>query len=63
MKIQLINISQLSEKLGGRSKASLYRDVSAGALPRPIKLSGSVYWDEAQVEAHIMSLIDASSSS
>ena len=58
MSIQLLTISQLSKKLGGRSKASLYRDVNAGKLPRPVKLSGSVYWDQSQVDAYIKSLME-----
>ncbi|WP_224815169.1 AlpA family transcriptional regulator [Hasllibacter sp. MH4015] len=59
MDIQLITISELSQKLGGRSKASIYRDVNTGNLPRPVKLSGSVYWDQSQVDAHLKSLMEA----
>ncbi len=59
MDIQLITISQLSHKLGGRSKASIYRDIGNGNLPRPVKLSGSVYWDQSQVDAHLKALMES----
>lgn len=42
----------LSEKLGGRSRASIHRDMRDRAFPKPIKLgANSVVWDEAAVDA------------
>ncbi|WP_299703530.1 AlpA family transcriptional regulator [uncultured Tateyamaria sp.] len=61
MDIQLITISELSQKLGGRSKASIYRDIQSGTLPRPVKLSGSVYWDRSEIDTRIKSLLEKQS--
>ncbi|MBY5934091.1 AlpA family phage regulatory protein [Tateyamaria omphalii] len=61
MDIQLITISELSQKLGGRSKASIYRDIQSGILPRPVKLSGSVYWDRSEIDTRIKSLLEKQS--
>jgi len=33
-----MTLSQVSQKLGGRSRSSLYRDIEAGRLPNPISL-------------------------
>jgi len=46
-----ITLDQVSEKLGGRSKASLYRDVAAGRLPKPIRFGRRCYFREADVDA------------
>nr|WP_306127314.1 AlpA family phage regulatory protein [Roseovarius sp. MMSF_3350] len=45
-----LNLNQLSQKLGGRSRSSLYRDVEAGRIPEPIRLGGRPYWIESQVD-------------
>lgn len=42
---------QLSEKLGGRSHSSIWRDVKFRRLPPPYKLGGRVYWLEHEVDA------------
>ncbi len=41
---------QLSEKLGGRSSASIYRDMAAINFPKPFKVGGRVYWLETEIE-------------
>lgn len=48
-----IRIKQLSKKLGGRSRSSIYIDVAEGRLPPPFKLGGSAYFDEAEVDAYL----------
>jgi predicted DNA-binding transcriptional regulator AlpA len=55
---KLLNRKETSCKLGGRSRASLYNDVAAGRLPRPIKIGARIYWSEAQLDAHIAALRD-----
>lgn len=45
-----LNLNQLSQKLGGRSRSSLYRDIESGRIPEPIRLGGRLYWIESQVD-------------
>ena len=49
-----LTLSQVSEKLGGRSRASLYRDILAGRLPHPIKLGRRCYFREVDIDAAMM---------
>ena len=49
-----INFDQLSAKLGGRSRTSLYRDVKVGPLPAPMKMGRRVCWNEAEVDAAVL---------
>lgn len=46
-----LNFKQLREKLGNRSRSSIYRDIEAGFLPKPRKLGGMLYWDEKEIDA------------
>ncbi len=48
-----LNFQQLSEKLGGRSRTSIYRDIAAKRLPEPLKIGRRSYWDDAEIEAYI----------
>lgn len=50
MKIRYLTLTQLSEKLGNRSRSSIYRDVEAGRLPSPVKFGARLYWPEAAVD-------------
>ncbi|MFD0860414.1 helix-turn-helix transcriptional regulator [Roseovarius aquimarinus] len=43
--------SDLQSKIGGRSRSSVYRDIEAGRLPKPIKFGARLYWVEADVDA------------
>lgn len=45
-----INLNQLSDKLGGRSRTSIYRDCEAGRIPKPIKIGARLYWLESAVD-------------
>ena len=45
-----LNLNQLSAKLGGRSRSSLYRDVESGRIPEPIRIGSRLYWIESQVD-------------
>ena len=46
-----LTFKELIRKLGGRSRSSIYRDVAAGRLPKPIKFGSTVFWVEAEVDA------------
>ena len=50
---KLINRKQLEEKRGGRSRTSIYRDIEAGLLPKPIKIGRLNYWVEDEIDASI----------
>ena len=45
-----LNLNQLSAKLGGRSRSSLYRDIEHGRIPEPLRIGGRLYWVESQVD-------------
>ncbi len=49
--MRFISFKQLCEKLGGRSRSSIYRDLEHGRLPQPVKLGGRLYWVEDDVDA------------
>ncbi len=48
--VRYITLNQLSEKLGGRSRSSLYRDLENGQIPNPIRVGGRLYWIEEEVD-------------
>jgi prophage regulatory protein len=54
--MKYITLSELQTRLGGRARSSLYRDVDAGRLPRPIKIGSRLYWAEADIDAAIAKL-------
>ncbi|MBF9058783.1 AlpA family phage regulatory protein [Rhodobacterales bacterium HKCCSP123] len=47
--VEYLNINQLGELLGNRSRAAIYTDVERGDLPKPIKLGHRVYWSRNEV--------------
>ena len=47
---QYLTLDQLRQKLGGRGRSSIYRDIELGRLPKPIKLGARLYWKEADIE-------------
>ena len=49
--MKYLSFSQLRQKLGGRSRSSIYRDVKAGRLPVPIKFGQNLFWVEHEVDA------------
>ena len=49
--MKYLNFGELREKLGGRGRTTIYRDVEAGRLPQPIKLGGRLYWVESAIDA------------
>lgn len=48
--MQYLSFNQLQEKLGGRSRSSIYRDVEASRLPEPIRLGARLYWPMELIE-------------
>ena len=51
-----ITFDQLSEKLGGRSRSSIYRDLENGRLPNPVRVGSRLYWCEEEVEEFLRAL-------
>ena len=45
-----ITLEQLSDKLGGRSRSSIYRDIESERIPQPIRIGARLYWCEAEIE-------------
>jgi len=49
---KFLKFPALSEKLGGRSRTSIHRDMRDRGFPKPINLgANSVVWDEEAVDA------------
>lgn len=46
-----LTLQQLSKKLGGRGRSTIYRDLEHGRLPKPIRLGGRIYWREQDIDA------------
>jgi len=51
MNERFLTTKQLSKKLGGRSRASLYVDMAEGRLPKPFKIGARNYWRESDIDA------------
>jgi prophage regulatory protein len=49
-----LSFVQLQTKLGGRGRTSIYRDVSLGRLPEPVKLGSRLYWNDAEIDAALI---------
>lgn len=58
--MRLITFEELRETLANRSRASIYRDIERGCIPKPLKIGRSVYWEETQIREHIKKLLEAS---
>jgi predicted DNA-binding transcriptional regulator AlpA len=53
MSERYLDFKQLSQKLSGRSRSSIDRDVKLGRLPNPLKMGQRVYWRESEVEQRL----------
>lgn len=53
-----LTFRELQTKLGNRGRTTIYRDVEAGRLPRPVKIGSRLYWAEADIDAAISALSD-----
>jgi prophage regulatory protein len=56
--MKYLTLKELSLKLGSRSRSSIYLDVKAGRLPKPLKLGGRIYWPEGDVDAHLRNQVE-----
>lgn len=54
--MRLMTFKDLRKTLGGRGRTSIYRDVEAGRLPKPLKLGGRLYWRDDEVAAVLQKL-------
>ena len=55
--MRYLSFRDLQAKLGGRGRSSIYRDFGPGGwLPKPTKIGSRLYWNEADVDAAIVSL-------
>ena len=48
--MKFMTFRQLQEKLGNRSRSTIYRDLEEGRLPKPRKLGGRLYWVEDEID-------------
>jgi prophage regulatory protein len=48
-----LTFREVCDRLGGRSRYSIYNDLRAGRLPRPLKLGNKLYWPEEDLEAFL----------
>ncbi len=51
--MKYLSFRELQDKLGGRGRTTIYRDVENGRLPKPVKLGSRLYWNEADIDAAI----------
>lgn len=49
--MKYLTFNELIIKLGGRSRASIYRDLVANRIPQPKRIGARVYWLESEVDA------------
>ncbi len=52
-----LTLKEVCTRLGNRSRSSIYNDIEAGRLPKPLKLGSRVYWPEEELEAHFQTLV------
>ena len=57
--MKYITLKELSEKLGNRSRSSIYLDIQAGRLPKPVKLGGRNLFIVDEVDARLSALREA----
>lgn len=50
---RFLNMGQPSERLGGLSRSSIYKDIREGRLPAPIKIGQRNCWGEHDLEEFI----------
>ncbi len=53
--MKYLTFRDLQEKLGGRGRTTIYRDVELGRLPKPVKIGSRLYWAEADIDSAIAS--------
>ena len=53
-----LTFSDLQAKLGNRGRTTIYRDIEAGRIPRPVKIGHRLYWAESDIDAAIAALAE-----
>lgn len=51
--MRYLTFRDLQDKLGGRGRTTIYRDVELGHLPKPVKIGSRLYWAEDTIDAAI----------
>jgi len=59
--MKYLSFAELRQKLGGRGRTTIYRDIELGRLPQPIKLGGRLYWSEIQIDEALSSQLQTGS--
>lgn len=54
-----LTLEEVRSLLGNRARSSIYGDIAAGRLPKPLKLGSRVYWPEDELDAHFQKLREA----
>lgn len=49
-----LTFNELREKLGGRGRTTIYRDIATNRLPKPVKLGGLNYFPEHLIDDAMM---------
>lgn len=49
--MRYLTFRDLQEKLGGRGRTTIYRDLELGRLPKPVKIGSRLYWNETEIDA------------
>jgi prophage regulatory protein len=49
-----LTFNELREKLGGRGRTTIYRDIATNRLPKPAKLGGLNYFPEHLIDDAMM---------
>jgi len=57
--MKYLSFHELREKLGGRGRTTVYRDIELGRLPKPLKLGSTLYWVEQEVDECLMAQREA----
>jgi predicted DNA-binding transcriptional regulator AlpA len=56
--MRYLTFNQLRQKLGGRGRTTIYRDIAAKRLPHPIKIGGLNYFPEHLVDEALMGALE-----
>lgn len=55
----LITIKDVCAELGGVNQSTVYRLISRGEFPAPIKVGGRALWDRTRIRRRLNQMLDA----